>query len=101
VPEQPRSEPEIIPPGEREDFAPSSRVWIRINGERGGYRAYIARPGPFSIILALLVIGLVAAVVLVFLLGVVLIWIPVAIVLIAAAVLSGSIRRFWQGWRGG
>jgi len=46
------------------------------------------------------VIGLIAAVVVVALLGLVLIWIPVVIVLIAAAMLSGTIRYYWQRLRG-
>jgi hypothetical protein len=93
-PERPRSEPEIIPPG-RDD----SRIFVSIDDGAGG-RVYVARPGPFSIILALLIVGLIVAVVLAALLGFVLIWIPVLIVLIAAAFLSASIRHYWRRFVG-
>ena len=98
VPEQPRSEPEIIPPG-RARSGDNSRIFVAIDNGSGG-RMYIARPGPFTIILALLIVGLIAAVILVALLGIVLIWIPVVVVLIAAAFLSASLRHYWRRWSG-
>jgi hypothetical protein len=100
LPERPRAEPEIIPPGAGDRRA-DARIFLRTENSEGFQRVYLAQPGPFSIILALLVIGLVAAVVLVILLGLVVIWIPVVIVLILAAVLSGTIRHFWQRLTGG
>ena len=98
-PERPRSEPEIIPPTPR-GREPDARVFIRTGNAEGFQRIYIARPGPFSIVLALLVIGLVAAVILLLLVGLVVIWVPVVIVLILAALLSGTIRHYWRRLQG-
>jgi hypothetical protein len=94
-PERPHSEPEIIPPSGREP-APDARITIRTENTDGFQRVYIARPGPFSIILALAVVGLVAAVALLLLVGFVVIWVPVVIVLVLAALLSGTIRHYWR-----
>ncbi len=101
-PERPRFEPEIIPPG-RDDGArgDASWTWIRIEGRGGTRRVTITRPSLPSIILGLLVLGLIAAVVVVVLAGVVLIWIPIVVGGILLALLSGSIRTHWrrlQGW---
>ena len=54
----------------------------------------MARPGPFTIILALAVLALIALVMLILLLSVAVIWIPVVIVLIAGFFLSMYWRRF-------
>jgi hypothetical protein len=92
--DKPRSEPEIIPPGGRSPRE-DSQIFIALDDGRGG-RVYVARPGPFTIILVLMIVGLIAAVILVALLGFVLIWIPIVIAVIAAAFLSASIRHYWQ-----
>lgn len=94
--EQPRHEPEIIPPGRNGAQAEASAVWIRIEERDGVRRLYLKRPGPLSIALALLLAGLVAAVVLVLLAGIVLIWIPVVVGVILLALLSASLRRHWR-----
>ncbi|MEZ5785097.1 MAG: hypothetical protein R3D62_01120 [Xanthobacteraceae bacterium] len=109
-PEQPRSEPEIIPPG-RDDVSWTDAV--RGGGQRSDF--FIAfdedgrtryttfkPPGPFTIWLALIVIGLVGAAVLMLALGFVLFLIPVVGIAIAALVLSGQIRAWWRrlGHRG-
>lgn len=100
--EAPRPEPEIIPP--RRDAGGlngPSGIWIRIDKRSGGRRVVIARPGPLSIILGLILIGLVAALVLLVLAGVVLIWIPVLVATILLVLLSGAVRRHWrrlQAW---
>ncbi len=101
-PEQPRSEPEIIPP--RRDSGATNgpaRLWIRIDERDGVRRVVIARPGPFSIIVALILVGLVAAVALLVLAGVVLIWIPILVATILLVLLSGAVRHHWrrlQAW---
>ena len=88
-----RSEPEIIPP---DRSGRGRRVWVSMD-EGGTHRIYVARPGLFTIIVALAVLVLIAAVMLIVLLSVAVIWIPVVIVLIAAFVLSVTLRRYW--WR--
>ena len=55
----------------------------------------VYRPGLFTLILALAILALIAAVMLIVLLSVALIWIPVVIVLIVAFVLSVTFRRWW------
>jgi hypothetical protein len=100
-PEQPRSEPEIIPPPRRGEEEP--RVWVSVD-EHGAQRIYIARPSAFSIILALVLAGVVLVAVVLVLLGLVLFWIPVAIVVVALVLLSGTVRYYWrrlQHWLAG
>ncbi len=94
---RPRSEPEIIPPG-RPGRDARPRIFVSVDEDNGGTRrVYMAQPGPFTIILALAVLALIAGIMLIVLLSVALIWIPVVIVLIAAFVLSVTFRQYW--WR--
>jgi hypothetical protein len=95
-PERPRSEPEIIPPGA--DGGPQSEfsgIWIRVDERDGVRRVYLKRPGLFSIILTLLGISLIVAVVLVLLAGLMLIWLPLAIIIVGAFLFSGYARYYW------
>jgi uncharacterized protein (DUF697 family) len=86
--ERPHSEPEIIPPG-------------RPDGIRDGYdfevresqRIYITSWTPFSIVVLGLLTSLIAAVILIGLLGTVVIWMPVVILFVAAAMVSNLLRR--------
>ena len=92
-PEKPRIEPEIIPPdraGAR-PFANGSG-WSH---ESGVHRIYVGRVGPFGIGLLMLGIGLFAAVAILLVLGVFLILIPVAGLLLAAAVIAGLARGYF------
>jgi len=99
-PERPRPEPEIIPPGRsRAEQGSFDSIWIRVDDEGGTRRVHIARPGPFSIVLALLVIGLVVAVVFLLLAGLVLVWIPIVVIGIVLALLSGTARAYWYRLR--
>jgi hypothetical protein len=49
--------------------------------------------GPFGLILLALALAIAAAVMLVLLLGAVLFWIPILVLLVAAAVISGLLRK--------
>ncbi len=80
-PERPRAEPEIIPPG-AQDF-------------RGGYRIYVAQPGPLTIFLALLVALIVLGGIVLLVVGTVLIWIPLVVFLVGAAVIFVYARHYW------
>jgi len=103
-PEQPRAEPEIIPP-DRDGGAANWRrapgtAWQRGPWHRGGFdeihgthRVYVGRVGPFGIALLLLAIAAVIAVILIAVLGAVLIWIPVIAVAVAIAAFSRLFRR--------
>jgi hypothetical protein len=93
--EQPRSEPEIIPPGESEHpwLWARRRTWDSPDG-RGSQRFYFARLGPFTTFLFVAAIGLVAALLLILFLGAFLIWIPILALLVAAAMVSSLLRGF-------
>ena len=95
-PERPRFEPEIIPPL-RAGADQSPYIWLSTAENSGTHRIYVARPGPFAIIAALAVIGLVVAAIVLVLLGAMLIWIPVVIFLISALLLRQYWRRL-QNW---
>jgi hypothetical protein len=90
-PEQPRSEPEIIPPGDAD-----ARARWSFDG-RGTHRVYVAKVGPFGFVLLAFVIAALIGLVLLFLVGAFVILIPLAGLLLAVAVvtsfLRGSFRR--------
>ena len=86
--EEPRSQPEIIPPGHAE------RGTFDAHTER--VRVYIAKPGPLGTILMILIVGLLSAVLLVLLLGALLIWLPAVVLLVTAAIVAGLLRAYFQ-----
>ncbi|MGA8321415.1 MAG: hypothetical protein WBE48_26305 [Xanthobacteraceae bacterium] len=95
-PERPRIEPEILPP-DRSDRAAGRDGWPpHPHGAgygSGSQRIFVTRIGPFGFALAMLVVGLFAAVLLLLLIGTALIWLPfVAAILIVGAV-AGLLRR--------
>jgi protein-S-isoprenylcysteine O-methyltransferase Ste14 len=95
-PEQPRFEPEILPPDDETVSRPRSRVFLYVD-ENGRQRfAALRPPGPLTVLLALVILGAIAASVLVLVLGFVLIWIPAAILVIAALAFSSHIRAAWR-----
>ena len=81
--EEPRSEPEIIPPG---------------HAERGSARVHvhIVKPGPLATILLILIVGLLSALLLVLLLGALLIWLPAVVLLVTAAIVAGLLRVYFR-----
>jgi uncharacterized protein (DUF697 family) len=91
-----RSEPEIIPPpaGLRDRDA----KWFPAD-EPGTRRIYVARLGPFGVLVLALGIGLFAALTLVIAIGAFLIWIPIVALLIAAAVVSALLRELFLRWQ--
>jgi Flp pilus assembly protein TadB len=90
-PEQPRSEPEIIPPRRPR----GADIWTS-HEERASHRIYVARIGPFSALLIALALVFAAAIVLLLVIGTFLIWIPIAAVLIAVALISTWWRRTFR-----
>jgi hypothetical protein len=89
--DKPRVEPEIIPPGAADARWDDGRVrW-----SSGTQRVYVARIGPFGFFLIALAVAALAVLVLVLIVGAFLLWIPVAAVLLAIAVLSS----LWRGRR--
>jgi hypothetical protein len=86
--EEPRSEPEIIPPGH------AKRGPTRIDAHVG--RVFIAKFGPLGTILLTLVVGLLSAALMVLLFGALLVALPVVVLLITAAIVAGLLRIYFQ-----
>jgi hypothetical protein len=92
-PEQPRYEPEIIPPGATRDPFGSQSPF----GSQGTQRIYVGRIGPLGIIMIALAVGFVVALVLVLLLGAFLLWIPIVAVLFTVGLVSALWRKYiWR-----
>ncbi len=91
-PEQPRCEPEIIPPPHgRTQAYQAGPDWFA--GRAGGSsRIFVARVGPWSIAGIVLLIGLFVGATLAILLGALLIAIPVVGLLIAGALIANAVR---------
>jgi len=88
--ERPGSEPEIIPP---EHIEASTRNKQRSFHQRRTYRFHVTRPGPLSLALVLIMLAAFVAIVSLILIGAFLILIPLAVLLIAAALMSRMFRR--------
>jgi len=88
-PELPRSEPEIIAPGETHDPM-GTRIFI---DENTSQRIYVGKLGPLGFIGLALTLGAAIAVVLVLLLGAFLLWIPIVAVLVGAGLVAGVVRH--------
>ena len=96
--ERPRSEPEIIPPPPGPRWRLDDEAWTNTSSmgdPRRTQRIYIARISPFSLALLLIAIGVLAALVVIFFIGLVVFWIPVIAVLVAAALGYARLRRYF------
>ncbi len=91
-PEQPRFEPEIIPPGATHDPM-GTRIFVDQNTTE---QIFVGRVGPFGMFMMTLAIGAIIAVVLVLLLGAFLLWIPVVGFLVALGLVAGVLRPLFQ-----
>jgi hypothetical protein len=93
--------PEIIPPGRAHERSArgGSGIWISIRTKGRGRAGYVATPGPFAIILALVALGILLTIVLLFLLGALLIWVPVFSLFLAALLLGGIVRGYFPRLR--
>jgi hypothetical protein len=95
-PERPRLEPEIIPPSQTgrgsEWRQRAGRPHVStMAGET--HRIYVGRLGPLGIALVMLIVAILAAIILLALLGAVLLWIPVVALIIAAGAIFRLLRR--------
>src|SRR3954451_4881 len=91
---EPRSEPEIIPPDRtRPEWARDHRDPWASSDPFGARRIHVAKVGPMGIVLLALLIGILAALVFVIVVGAFLLWIPIAILVFIAAILGGRLRR--------
>ena len=86
-PEQPRSEPEIIPPGEADPRSPWGTVW-----RSGPQRVYVARVGPFGFGMVALAAALIATLLFLLVLGAFVILIPLAGLVLAGVVIASMLR---------
>jgi len=87
--EEPRSEPEIIPPGQAEQSHPRMRAYT--------HRIYIGKPSPLGIILVTLIIGLLSAAMLVVLFGAFLFLLPLAVLFFTGVIVVGLLRFYFRG----
>ncbi len=100
-PERPRVEPEIIPPDRsprRPDWRQQAwrqQTWQPFFSTAADetHRIHVARLGPLGVALLILIVGVIAAVILLALVGVVLIWIPAVALLVAVGALFRLFRR--------
>jgi hypothetical protein len=102
MPERPRSEPEIIPPGA--EYGQRDDVRGHYENGYGIHRIYIARPGLPSILIGLLILGAVVALVFFVVAGALLLAFPLVIAGILLALFYGPVRYHWRrlrGWLGG
>jgi hypothetical protein len=97
-PEQPRVEPEILPPDGDEPIGRGmpSRMFIFVDREGRTRFASFRPPGPLTLMLALVILGAIGAAILVLVLGFVLVWIPAAVLVVAALAFSSQIRTAWR-----
>jgi hypothetical protein len=97
-PEQPRVEPEILPPDGDEPVGRGMppRVFMFVDRDGRTRFASFRAPGPLTLMLALFILGAIGAAILVLVLGFVLVWIPVAVLAVAALTFSTQIRATWR-----
>jgi hypothetical protein len=99
-PEQPRVEPEIIPPDRprrqsdwrQSNWPPRWRPY-QFGQARQTHRIYVTRLGPFGCALLFLVLAILAAAIFLAILGAVLLWVPVVALLVVVAAIFRLFRR--------
>ncbi|MGI8567917.1 MAG: hypothetical protein ACR2KT_01925 [Methylocella sp.] len=91
--EEHRSEPEVIPPGRADGSELESTFWAR-EVERGSHRIYVTKIGRFGLLPFFLLGGIILIALLIFVVGAFLILIPVAGVVLAAAIIAGLLRGY-------
>jgi hypothetical protein len=91
--EEHRWEPEIIPPGRADGSEPENALWVR-EVERGSQRIYVTKIGGVGLLPFFLLAGLISIALLIFVVGAFLILIPLAGVVIAAAIIAGLLRGY-------
>jgi hypothetical protein len=95
-PEQPRVEPEIIPPDRaRQGMDWRQPAWRPYGpGEAGGsYRVYVGQVGPFGVAMLALALAILAVVTVFAVIGAVLFWIPIVALVVVVAAIFRFVRR--------
>jgi hypothetical protein len=105
-PEQPRSEPEIIPPGHTHDpFPPKAHAaadaFVFTDALGRSHRIRSRRISPFVAFAILFGIVTIAGLVLLLVVSAVLVWIPIAAAIVFGLLAYGRLRGLWQRWRRG
>jgi hypothetical protein len=99
LPEQPRAEPEIIPPdrgGNSRGNPPWQTTWQTSWGQDGAWRTqrvFVMRPGPLGLAVLMLALALIVAAIVITVIGAFLIWIPVVALFVAIAAVYRFLRR--------
>jgi len=91
--EQPSREPEIFRPGER--ITPSRTD--PLGDSEFVQRIYVGRLGPFGFAMLALGFAIAIVVLLALLVGALLFWIPIVVIVVAATIFAGALRRRWRG----
>ena len=97
--DKPVSEPEIIPPPRKGTQSRFDRDMWMSPERQGAHRIYVTRLGPFGVFSLIFGVFLFAAFVLILLAGAVLLWIPIAAVLVAAAIIGPLLRKSFRHLR--
>jgi hypothetical protein len=97
-PEQPRVEPEIIPPDRSRQGMDWRQPTWRPYGPgdtagNGSYQIHVGRIGPFGIAMLALATAILAAAIVFAIIGAVLFWIPIVALVIVAAAIFRFLRR--------
>ena len=92
-PQGEKPEPEIIPGRQTAQDTPRMRIFVDTHGTE---YFYVARVRPLGIILAVLTMGILLAVMFILLLSAFLIWIPVVVLLVTAAIIAGLLRGYFE-----
>jgi uncharacterized membrane protein len=90
--DKPRSEPEIIPPGDAARDFHRTRVFVETHDAE---RIYATRLGPFGFILVVLITGLLLAVLIALLLATLLIWLPLLVLFVAGTIAVKVLRTYF------
>jgi len=90
--DEPRSEPEIIPPDRAGRDTHRARVFV---DARGTERVYVARLHPLGFILVVLISAVLAAVMIALLLGALLIWLPLLVFFVAGVIIVTVLRAYF------
>ena len=87
--EQPKAEPEIIPPGDPRARPGHAHMWQSADGT---HRVYVARVSPFGFTMVLFLVALMAAFFVLLMIGAFVILLPLAGLIIAGVILSALLR---------
>jgi hypothetical protein len=101
APEQPRYEPEILPP-ERSGHRQQRReeAFIFINQSAGSQRVPFGAPGLFSFAFAFVLGGLLLAGILLLAFGIVVVLVPAIAIIVAALLSYLYLRAYWRRLQG-